>query len=131
MDEGLRSKVVRFSDRSLPTKKMDSFCERSSPVRCPWSHVLVLVVFRVCLGFQDLPSVIVAVLLCVEEAPPILEGRRDPRAKQAVHRGISIGQMPAGNLVVAIILEPGHAEELRIKSGGGVTALGQNANGVI
>ena len=67
-------------------------------------------------------------LLGVEEAPSAAERRGDLGAKQAVDGWISIGQMPASDFIVSVILEARHAAELRIQCRRSIPSFRKNAD---
>src|SRR5215471_21673071 len=80
---------------------------------------------------ENFPGDILSVLLGEENAPARAEGRRDFCAKQTADARIAVGFMPAGDFVVGVVLEAGHAAKLRIESCGFVAALCKNANGLV
>ncbi len=70
-------------------------------------------------------------MLCGVERPPRAVGEEGPgrlRSQDARHRGITVRDVHAGDLVVALVLEPGHAEERRVERGRGIAALCQQAH---
>ncbi len=85
------------------------------------------------IGWDDLPGVIVAVLLRIEHPPAVEKRIRFPSAKNTTRRRVTVGDMEAGDLVVTVVLEPvaRNRTEARVKRGGGVAALGQNADRLV
>src|SRR5262245_59111203 len=79
-------------------------------------------------GRQDLVGVVVAVLGRVEKPPSSPEGNRILRAQQPAGAGVSIRKMPTGNLVIPVILEPGHSRKGGIDRGGRISSLRQDAD---
>src|SRR5712664_600614 len=80
---------------------------------------------------QDFPSDVVAVLLVVEEPPPFVEWPRNLRPKQTVHGRVAVGQMPAGDLVVAVVLKTRFSTELRIQSCRGIAPFGKDPDRLV
>src|SRR5262245_33999104 len=89
---------------------------------------LVAPVFRVhgVATRNDLERDVVAMLLSVEDAPFAVERAGGLGAEDSARRGVTVGHMNAGYLVVAIVLEAGRPHEARVDGGGGVTPLGED-----
>src|SRR5437773_955612 len=66
---------------------------------------------------QNLPGHIVTMLPGIEDAPPLPERRRRMRADKFPDGRIAIRDVKAGDLVIAFILETGHAEESGVYCG--------------
>ena len=66
--------------------------------------LLAIVVAR-----NDLERLIVTVLLRIEHAPAEVKGPGQLGAEQAVHARVTIGDVDAGDLIVAFVLKPARA----------------------
>src|SRR5215813_3396425 len=76
---------------------------------------LVLLVLVTRLGFaENLPSDVLPVLLGEKDPPASAERRRDLGSKQPTDARIAVRLVPAGNFVVAVVLEARLPAELRI-----------------
>ena len=76
---------------------------------------------------EDLPGEVFAVLLGVEHPPAARERRGDLRSQDSALGGIAVGDVPAGDFVVAFILKTRQPGESGVDRGGWVTALSQDA----
>jgi hypothetical protein len=74
---------------------------------------LVVVVVIVVLG-DDLPGLVVSVLLRVEHAPAEMERPGEFGAEQPANRWITIRHMDASDLIVAVVLKTRAAEQCRV-----------------
>src|SRR6266850_3786901 len=92
-------------------------CDLLSGLSHSESCGLIVISFGVArFRLQDFPGVVVAVLLGVEEPPAVAKRRGNLRSKQTEHCWIAVGLVPAGDLVVAVVLETGHPTKLGIQS---------------
>ena len=83
------------------------------------------------LSGYDLERLIVAMLLSVEGAPAEMEQPRQLGTQQAADPRIAVRHMDAGDLVVALVLEPAAAGEAGIDGRGGIAAQRQDAHRLI
>ena len=110
---------------------------RTANVHSTLDLLVALAVFIVCrVTWENLPGEIVTMLLSKEQPPIALEGRGNLCAEETANAGISIGKMPAGDFVVALIVEgPGETQsggaEERIECCGSVPALRENSDGLL
>ena len=94
--------------------------------------VAAMIVVR--LVAENLPGDVIAVLLGIEQAPAALERLRNLGAEETEYTRIAVGKMPAGDFVVALIVERPRwrckAAEDRIQRRGYVAALRENTDGL-
>src|SRR5262249_43964664 len=92
--------------------------------------VLVVPVSRP--GFpENLPSDVLTVLLGEKDPPASAEGRRDFGSKQPCDARVTVRLVPAGNFVVAVVLEARLPAELRIERRRFVASLCEDANRLV
>ena len=118
--------------RGEPVRGCELLSGRSHSASCGLTRGLIVVLFGVArFRLQDFPSVVVAVLLVVEESPAVAEGGGNLGSEQTVYGRIAVGQMPAGDLIVAVVLESGHPTKLRIQSCRGIAPFGKDPDRLI
>src|SRR5215470_763612 len=87
-----------------------------------------MIVELTCIAGQNLESVIVSVLLGIEEAPSLPEGRWYSCPDEAGDGRIAIGVVPTGDFVVAVI--EGERND-SVHRSGGVATLRKNTHRLI
>src|SRR5262249_31094962 len=80
---------------------------------------------------DDLPGDVVAVLAGVEDTPAVVERVRTRGAEQAARRRVTVGDVDAGDLVVAVVLEARRALQARVDRRGRIAALGDDPEGTV
>src|SRR6266436_4857312 len=118
--------------RGEPVRGCDLLSGRSHSASCGLTRGLIVVSFGVArFRLQDFPGVVVAVLLGEKEPPAVAERLGNLGTEQTVHRRVAVGLEPAGNLVVAVVLESRHPTKLGIQSRRGITPFGKDPDRLI
>lgn len=80
---------------------------------------------------QNLQRPIISMLSGVKDSPSIMKWTRILGSEKAPYRGITVGYMDAGDLIVAFVLKTGQAAERRIDRGRGIASLREHADRLI
>src|SRR5262245_22093847 len=109
-------------------------CDRQAPYRKRSGTMPVAELFCLTLlDWDDLPGVIVAVLLRVEHPPAEDERVWIPGTEDATRRRVTVRDVEAGDLVVPVVLEPVARDraDAGVDRGGGVAPFGQDAERLV